>query len=156
MVPEEDFEEKIKSVKKPALTDIKSPAELKVAILRARSSATLGFWFVIVPSFFLACVAMKYYFHINLGVFNTFDDMVADLDRAASTRWITPLLFVGLPLASIIINLLAIAHFAYHPETQVMVVTVKIRWFNLVILFISITLVGIFLLYGIMENANPH
>jgi hypothetical protein len=150
----EEFEKKLKTMIKPDVNEVQPPLALKLAILNAQRSATLGFWFIVIPCFFLACVIMKYYFHVGLGVIGIFEDAVATLDHGKYTFWMTPLLFVVLPLASIVLNALAIMHFAYQAKTKLLTISVKIKWLNVVLLLISFSIVGLFLLYGIIENAN--
>lgn len=148
---EEDFEKKMEGLKAPQVNPA-PPLELKLAILNADRSAAIGIWFIIVPYFFLACIAMKYFFHFNLGFLDIFEDAMSSLDKNPGTWWISPVLLVGLPITGIIMNALAITHFRWEKSTQLITVSVKLRWYNLVILFFSLAVVAVFILYLIVEN----
>jgi hypothetical protein len=150
-----DFEKKMEGLKAPGTSAISPPVEIKLAIVNAQRSAAMGVWFIVVPAFFIACVFMKYYFHINLGLLDTFEEMMVSLDRNPNTWWIQPVMLIGLPIAGFALNLLAITHFQWDNVTKSITITMKMRWFNLVVLFISACIVAVFLLYLITENFQP-
>ena len=139
-------------MKTPQANAVKEPAEIKVAILNAQRSAVMGVWFVVVPCFFIACVFMKYIFHLQLGLLDTFEEMIYALDKNPETWWIQPVLLVGLPIVSIAVNALSILHFKWDRVTRSFLITLKVRWMNIIILAISSGIVMIFLLYLITEN----
>ena len=85
MTPE-DFEKKMEDLKTPRASGVKEPVEIKLAILNAQRSAAMGIWFVVVPCFFIACVFMKYIFHLNLGLLDTFEETISALDRNPGLR----------------------------------------------------------------------
>src|SRR4051812_28732003 len=105
-----DIEKKLGSVKVPD-TEIKSNESVKLTLVQAKKSAALGVWLVAVPLFFLACVTMKYMFHINMHFVDVLEETVSSLDKGAGTKWLSPLLFMGFPLLSLFFNGLAISHF---------------------------------------------
>ena len=154
MTPE-DFEKKMEDLKTPRASGVKEPVEIKLAILNAQRSAAMGIWFVVVPCFFIACVFMKYIFHFRTGLLDTFEETISALDRNPGTWWIQPVLLVGLPIVSIIINALSIMHFRWDGYTRSFIITLKVRWINIIILLISAGIVMIFLLYLITENFQP-
>jgi len=63
------------------------------------------------------------------------------------------LLFIVLPAIGVVINLLAIVHFVYDKILNELILTIKIKWLNIVLAFISIGVIGIVLLYAISENS---
>ena len=148
----DDFEKKMENLQKPGAAAVQPPIDLKLAIVSASRSAAIGVWFVVVPCFFIACVVMKYLFHINLGLLDVFEETISALDRSPSSWWIQPVLLMGLPLVSIILNLLSITHFQWQPGSKALVITLKLRWMNLLILFLSLGIVMIFFLYLLTEN----
>ena len=148
----EEFQKKMEQIKTPSAGEVKQTVEIKLAILNAHRSAAMGVWFIVVPCFFIACVFMKYIFHIRLGLLDTFEEMISTLDKNPRTWWIQPVLLVGLPIVSIIINTLSITHFRWDSHTQSILITLKVRWINIIILLISAGIVTLFLLYLITEN----
>ena len=149
----EDFEKKLENMSKPAGA-VKPPVEIKLAIVNARRSAVLGLWFIVVPCYFLFCVFMFYYFHLEYGVFGSIFELFSMLDKDPYMWLLGPILLIGLPLAAILLNALAITHFSFDRTQQTLGITVKLRWFNLAILLVSVAIVGIFIAYAIVENIH--
>jgi hypothetical protein len=54
---------------------------------------------------------------------------------------------VGLAL-----NLLSILHVAIEPAHKELVVTIKLRWVNILLAGLTLGIVGIFMLYALIEN----
>lgn len=149
----EDFEKRLENIPKPG-GEVKPPVDMKLALVNAQRSATLGIWFVAVPCYFLFCVFMKYYFHVNLGLFDTMVDMMADLDKNPVMKWFSPILLVGLPLVGVALNGVAVCHFSLIPSEKILQVSIKLRWLNIVVLLLSLGLVCIFIGYVIIENIH--
>jgi len=99
-------------------------------------------------------VFMKYYFNVNLRVIDIFEEFIVSLDKSALTKFITPLFFVGLPIAGMVINLLSIMFFEYNKEQKQINVSIKIKLLNILMVLISLTVVSIFVLYLITENSH--
>jgi hypothetical protein len=57
-----------------------------------------------------------------------------------------------LPIAAIILNILAITHFHWEAPSKNVVITVKVRWINILILGINAFILLAFALYLIGEN----
>ena len=149
---QEEFEKKLNELKAPSAEHIKPPMELKLAIVNAQRSATIGIWFIVVPYIFLAVMLLKYELDVNLGFLNAFAQAVGFIDGNPFLWWIQPLVLFGLPILGIVLNVLSITHFRWEPDTYSLTVTVKLRWFNVVVLFVSALIVTAFLLYLIGEN----
>ncbi|MBI1768912.1 MAG: hypothetical protein HY015_09610 [Bacteroidetes bacterium] len=150
----EDFEKKLENMGKPEVKSVPPPMEIKLAIVNSQRSAALGIWFIVVPCYFLFCVFMKYYFHFNLGLFDTFIELMASLDKTPGMKFISPILLVGLPLAGIVLNVLAICHFSFDSTDKTLKISIKLRWLNIAILILSLALVGIFMGYAFVENIH--
>ena len=149
----EDFEKKLEKMAKPP-GSVKPPVEIKLAIVNAQRSATLGIWFIAVPCYFLFCVFMKYYFHVNLGLFDTMVEMMSEMDKNPNMKWLSPILLVGLPLIGVALNGLAICHFSLKPDEKFFQISIKLRWLNILVLALSLGLVCIFIGYAIIENIH--
>ena len=149
----EDFEKKMERLCTPK-SEVLPPKELRLAILNSQRSAVLGFWLIVVPWFFLMCVIIKYFFHIDLGIIATFEEIMSSLDRNPKTWWIGPTFFMALPIISVVINALAVSHFKWEPNTSLMVVSIRMKWLNLMVLMLGAGIVGIFFLYLITENCH--
>lgn len=148
------FEKKMETLKKPDTGFVKPPLELKLTILNAKRSAILGVWFIVVPTIFLFCVLLNYYFNLNIGAATWVIEFIANLDKASATKWIGPTTLLGLPLLGIIINALAITHFEIDGERKSLIISIKLRWLNLLLLGVCVGIVLTFLVYLIVENVN--
>ena len=151
---EKEFINKMDSLKKPGFEYNPPNNMLKFAIVNSKKSAAIGVWFLVVPLYFLLMVLMKYYFNINLHVIDIFEDFISSLDRSPATKLITPLFFVGLPIIGILINLLSIMFFEYDKKQKQINISVKLKWINILILFASLGIVSIFILYLLAENLH--
>ena len=148
----EDVTKKLDNLKTPQVKDLPHSEPLKLTILNARKSAALGVWLILIPAFFLFSVCMKYYFMQNWHIIDTFEEVMSSLDRSSSTHFLSPLLFVGFPMIAIVLNALSLLHIQLNRSTRELIVTVKLRWPNLLLLCISSCILGIFLLYAITET----
>jgi hypothetical protein len=149
----EDFEKKMSRLKPPK-SEVAPPKELRMAIVSARRSAAMGVWLVVVPWLFFIAMVLKHMFNVNWGLINTFEEMISALDRDPSTWWVGPVLILGLPVLSIIINTLAITHFKWESFTGSLIVSIRMKWLNIAVLLVSLTIVGIFVLYVAGENCR--
>ncbi|TMI94487.1 MAG: hypothetical protein E6H06_09085 [Bacteroidetes bacterium] len=150
---EKDFLQKMENLKKPDVNAEASRQQIKLVLLNSKKSAAWGTWFLIVPIFFFCCVAIKYLLHWNWSFAGNFLDWMADVDRSMSFPIVSILLFIVLPAIGVVINLLAIVHFVYDKILNELILTIKIKWLNIVLAFISIGVIGIVLLYAISENS---
>lgn len=151
---QQSFEEKMENLKKPDVGAVQHQQALKMTLFNAKKSAALGLWFVLIPCYFLFCVFMKYYFQANLHLFDLAEEFFAQLDKNPNTHFLSPILFVVLPITGIVVNALSILHFEYRKGARELVMTIQVRWMNICLLLLSGAIVLIFLLYAITENYN--
>ena len=146
----EDFETKLENMTKPD-REVKPPIEVKLAIVNAQRSAVLGVWFTLIPCYFLFCAVMFYFFHLDYGVFGSIFALFSMLEK--NTMWLVgPVILVGLPLISIILNALAITHFSFDRANRMLRLNIKLRWFNIINLLLSIAIVRLFIGYAFALN----
>jgi hypothetical protein len=150
---EKDFIKKMENLNKPEVNASASQKQIKLTILNAKRSASWGIWFLVVPIFFFACVAIKYFLHWNWGLAGNFLDWMAELDKSMAFPIVSILLFIILPGIGAVVNLLAIMHFVYDKLTRELIVTIKIKFLNIILAIISIGIIGMVLLYAISENS---
>ena len=152
---EQEFEKQMENLKTPQVDDIRHQQILKITLLNAKKSSHLGIVFIIIPCLFLLGVFIKYLLGIDFGIFTSIEETMATLDKTPSLKWIAPLLLVGLPSISIIINSLAITHFYWDNHKRELIITVKFRLLSIILLLISIAIVTIFFLYAITDREPP-
>jgi hypothetical protein len=113
IMDQQKFEKKMDELTKPDVGSVKPPEEIKLAILSAQRSATLGIWFIVVPTLFLIGMVMKYEMNVDLGLIDGFERIMVTLDRNPATKWTQPVLIIILPAVGVMLNLLAITHFKW-------------------------------------------
>lgn len=138
----------------PPVENLRHADLIRQPILHAGRSATLGFWLVLIPAFFLACVVMKYYFHWNMGLLDAFESLIARVDEHPVFFWFQPLLLLAAPLAAFMLNLLAVLHVRVDHDRKELNINVKLKWWNLLLAAAGLAIVGIFTLYLIADNVR--
>jgi hypothetical protein len=148
---EKDFLHKMENLRKPEINADASRRQIRIAIMNAKKSATWGIWLLVRPFLFIVSVTIKEFLHWDWGIANTITEWMGSIDRAAG--WFSPVIFLLFPCIAAILNLLAIKHFVYDRSTKELIVTLKIKWLNIILVLISIAIIGIMSLYVIMENS---
>ena len=146
-----DIDERLDNLKLPNST-MGQNEPLKLTLMSAKKSAAIGVWLAAVPLFFLGAVVMKYLFHVNLHVIDVFEEVMAHLDKDPSTMWLTPVFFVLLPLAGILLNMLAIIHVEYRKVLHQLVVTIKLKPVNILICCVSLAIVAVVFLHALTDH----
>jgi hypothetical protein len=150
---EKDFLSKMENLKKPDVNAENSQRQIKIALLNARRSAAWGIWFLVVPAFFFCSVAIKYLLHADWSIAGNFLDWVATVDKSMRFPIVSILFFVVLPAGGAIINLLSILHFTYDKPARELIVTIKMKWVNIILALVSLAVIGVIMLYAISENS---
>lgn len=142
----EDVENLLKNMRTPVPENTMQPRELKIPLVSYRKSSKAGLWLLLLPLIFAITVFLK----ISLGVQSGYLDLVrkffAFIDNHVVLTYLIPVIFLGLPLIAMIINLLAICHFQQSRSAKELIVTIKYRPLNIVIFLLSFALVIYFLL----------
>ncbi|MDB4927481.1 hypothetical protein [Mucilaginibacter sp.] len=160
MKDKNEFLKQMESLQVPDVDPVKHQQMVKMAIMNAGRSAALGVWLVIIPCYFLFCVFMYYFFHIHISWFEAMFNLVADLDKNPNTRFLSPLLLVGLPFVCLVINSLAIVHVQYvrvdakRTKVNELMITLKLRLINILLILISLGIIGVFTAYVMTENIS--
>ena len=148
----EEFSQKLEKIHKPQVESATHQRQLKITLLNAKRSARIGVALVIIPCLFLLAVLMKYFMHINLPSFSAIEDWMADKNHNVFIKLLIPLLLIGTPFIALIFNLLAILHFSFEKKVNELIITVKLKWFNLIVSLICLLILFCFFLYAVGEN----
>ena len=135
---------------------IEAPAhqrELKMTLLGAKRTAAIGVWLIVTPAFLIFCIFMKYYFGVNMHLFDVVVEMFLDLGRDPFMEWFSPILLL-LPLVGVVLNALAITHFGLDSRRKELLITIKLRWWNILLIVVSAAIVGLFVGYVFIENIH--
>jgi len=150
---EKDFLSKMENLKKPDVNTESSQRQIKIALLNARRSAAWGIWFLVVPAFFFCAVVIKYLLHADWSIVGNFLDWMAAVDKSMRFPIVSILFFVILPAVGAVINLLSILHFTYDKPARELIVTIRMKWVNIILAVISVAVIAIIMLYAISENS---
>jgi hypothetical protein len=143
----EEFLDKLEALGKPYVSSDEHRYNLKLTLVNAQKSSRIGYLLVILPCLFLFGVVLKYALGFNWGIIQSVENMLSSFSRSSILRWLTPIILVAGPLVGIAINLLAILHFSLDRELQEVQITLRLRWANLIVIFICVIIVAIFGLY---------
>jgi hypothetical protein len=130
----------------PAPEHITHQQELKIPLLSYRRSSRAGLWLLLLPAIVALSGILKY----DLALFSPFLDAIqrflAAVDRNPFLTYLIPLVFAGLPLLAMVMNLLAFCHFAHLREKKEFLVTIKLRPLNIGLFLFSFAILVYFLL----------
>ena len=142
----EDVENMLNSMQVPEPGNIIQHRELKIPLLSYKRSSRAGLWLLVLPLTVAVVIVLKSVLGAQPGYIRLVQQFFAAIDNNAVLTYLIPLIFVGLPLTVMIINLLAICHFQQNNKTKELIITIKYRTLNIVIFLISFALFIFFLL----------
>ncbi len=142
----EDVDKMLSGMDLPDPENIQHQQELKIPLLSFKKSSRAGLWLLVLPMIVAITVILKY----ELGIFSSFLDLIrsffAAIDKNQFLTFLIPVIFIGLPLTAMIINLLAFCHFTFVKEKKELLVTVKYRPFNIAVFLFAFAIIVYFLL----------
>jgi len=142
----EDVDKMLSGMDLPDPENIQHQQELKIPLLSFKKSSRAGLWLLVLPMIVTITVILKY----ELGIFSSFLDLIrsffAAIDKNQFLTFLIPVIFIGLPLTAMIINLLAFCHFTFVKEKKELLVTVKYRPFNIAVFLFAFAIIVYFLL----------
>jgi hypothetical protein len=148
----EEFSKQLQQMHKPQVESTTHQLQLKLALLNAKRSARIGVVLVIIPFLFLLAVLMKYFMHINLPSFSALEDWMSDKNHNVLIKTLIPILLIGAPFIALIFNLLAILHFNFEKKVSEFIITIKLKWLNIIVSLICVLILFCFFLYAVGEN----
>ena len=147
----EEVDSMLSKLDVPRPERLKHPQELKMPLLSYRKSSRAGLWLLALPLTFPVAAYLKY----RVGIVSSALDAVEHFFHAIADHsvltYLIPVIFVGLPLLVMILNLLAFCHFASDRDTKALVVTIKFRPLNIVVFLMAFAA----LVYAFLPDALP-
>ena len=141
----EDVEDMLNSMNIPEPENIIQHHELKIPLLSYKKSSKAGLWLLLLPVTVAVAVFLKSVLGVQSGYINLVHKFFAAIDKNVVLTYLIPLIFVGLPLTAMVINVLAICHFQQNNKTRELIVTIKYRPLNIAIFLISFAVLIFFL-----------
>jgi hypothetical protein len=151
---ENDFENKMENLQTPKPDYVKHQEIFKIGLMNAKKSSRIGIIFILVPLVIILVVYIKYMFFIHIDYSTTFASFTSMIDKAGFFKWIIPLVFIGLPVTAIFINLMAISHFYINKPNKELIISIQYRLKNFVVLIVSILFLISFLIFVMIENVH--
>jgi len=142
----EDVENILSRMQVPEPENIMQHPELKIPLLSYKKSSKAGLWLLLVPLVVAVTIVLKTVFGMQSSYINLVRKFFGAIDNNVVLTYLIPLIFVGLPLLAMIINLLAICHFQQNNKARELIITIKYRVLNIVIFLISLAILVFFLL----------
>lgn len=150
---ENDFEKKMENLDAPDTGFVKHQEVLKIGLVNAKKSARIGILFILLPVIFIAIAYIKIVVLMHFDFFTNFSHFVSKQNQSDSITWLFHITVLLLPLTGIIINLLAISHFYVNKTTKELIITIKYRLKNLIVLIVSAIFFLAVLWYIILMNS---
>jgi hypothetical protein len=142
----EDVENMLNSLQVPATENITQHRELKIPLLSYKKSSAAGLWLLLIPMTFAVMYVLKAELNVKAGYFEVIRKFFSGIDDNVVLTYLIPIIFIGLPFISMIINALAICHFQKNSKTKELIITIKYRPRNIAVFLISFAVFVFFLL----------
>jgi len=153
----EPLKDIMEHIKPPKVDVTEHQNQFRVTLLNTKKSAIVGALFLILPLLFLSGVLLNHYMKIDFGTFTSVYHWVSDLDQqygdSSFLNWIIRFLLLFGPLIAIGINLLSICHIRFEKPTKELIMSLKLKWVNLLIIGICTLILVVFFSYMLVENS---
>lgn len=107
----------------------------------------LSVWLIVIPLYLIFCAVMKISFNVQLHLFDVLDQFYKSLNNGVFGNFTALLLMLGLPVASIILNMISLLEMYYENKEREIRIRVKDKPINMLMILISILVLGLFLVY---------
>lgn len=146
--------DKLEGCEPPELSAPIQQMQLKLTLLNAKRSSSLGFVLVALPSAFIFGVLLKYQLGLHLGWFSSLEEWMSHVDH--TWLWfVPPLILAGAPVVALALNLLALLHVQLNSARRDLQITLKLKPVNLLICAICLFILGMIFLHVIAERGQP-
>jgi hypothetical protein len=146
-IMEDNFKDKMENLNTPNTGFVKHQEILKIGMMNARKSARIGIVFIIIPMVLIVLAYLKIKLLIHWNFFTRIQQFVLNENQSGVLGWVSHIIFIGLPILAIIINLLSITLFYIDKQNKEMIITIRYRLKNLIVLLISVVLLVIVFMY---------
>jgi len=142
----EDIDTQLGGMDLPAPEKIMHRQELKIPLLSYKKSSRIGLWLLMLPVIAVITVILKHEFWMSSSFLDITNHLFAAVDNNPFLTYLIPLIAIGLPFLVMTMNLLAICHFTHVRENKEILITIKIRPLNIVLLLFSFAILVYFFL----------
>ena len=142
----DDVENMLDRMQTPEPEKVIRHPELKIPLMSYKKSSKAGLWLLLLPLTFALALILKLELNIESRFLTFLSKFFSFIDDNVVLTYLIPLIFIGLPLVAMIINLLAICHFQKNSKSRELIITIKYRPLNIVIFLLSFAVLIFFLL----------
>jgi hypothetical protein len=147
----EKIEKYLTDIPKPEPPAIEGREMLKLALLNARRSSRIGIVLVALPGLLI----FLFFLQNTLHLFPGFTRWLAGSGTFLPLPWRAIVFFiflVGFPLVAVAVNLLSISYYRYHRFRREFTITIRLRWWNLIIAIIGAGLAAFYILHLLADT----
>lgn len=149
---ESDLSKRLRAIEKPAVSAESVKSQLRLTLVSARTSSTVGVVLVVVPALFIAGVVLYYGLRVPVPGFRTVEGILTRLDAQRGAPWVAPLVLVVAPLVAFVLNVLAVLHAELDRARRELRLFIRLRPVNLAIAVIALAIVAIVLVHGLADR----
>ena len=142
----EDLDTMFGGIDPPTPEHIKHQQELKIPLLSYKKSSKAGLWLLLLPGLAAITIILRYEFGVFAPFLHTIQSFFNIIDRNEFLTYLIPVIFIGLPLVAMTLNLLAFCHFTFVQEKKELLIAVKYRPLNIIIFLLSFMMLLYFFL----------
>ncbi len=148
----------MKDLKPPTINVSHHQKEFRLTLFNTKRSALLGGVFLILPLLFLSGVIFKHYLQIDFKILTWVYEWIGNLDKQygdnSILNWIIRSLLILGPLFAIGINFISILHIRYEKASKEIIMAIKLKWLNWIIIILCSIIFLVFFSYLVLENIN--
>lgn len=152
----DELEELLENMEQPSIEVINHSKEFRLTLLNTKKSALVGILLLILPFLFILGVIFKHYLRLDFEILTSVYTWIGAIDHkygdGSILNWIIRFLLLGGPLLAILINLISVMHIRFEKSRKEIIISLKMKWLNWIIIAACSMIFTIFFLYLIMEN----
>jgi hypothetical protein len=133
-----NFEEKLIHMSKPEITELQHQDMLARSILKSKDKSVLSGWWLSIPLYIIAALIMKAFFMQGTTMQSNLHNLIN------KEKYSSFFFFLGLPIVFIIINTMSIRKIYYLSGNPQLLNFLRLVWFNLLVIIISILILIIY------------
>lgn len=134
----QNFEKKLKEMKKPEITNLRHEDMLAKAIINARDKSVVSLWWLSIPVFITAMLMMKSIYMPGTSLISNLNDL------ASSQKYIYIIFFIVSPLVLIIVNIQTIRNIYILSGKPKSLNFLESVWVNVVMVVLSVLVLIIY------------
>ena len=138
-------------IPKPEAPATENEKLVRLALLSARRSAFLGVVLIALPGMLILLLFLQNTFHLFPGLIRWLAGSGSFLPLPA--RAVVVFIFlVGFPFVAVAVNLLSISWYRYYPFRRELVISIRMRWPNILIAIIGSALAAFYILHLLADT----